>query len=70
MCDNEHPKKSRLADGPRLVVTLHVVPIEIGDACHVEQGYGNRHVDVEQRIVDIWRNAEGVRKRRAIRRRG
>jgi hypothetical protein len=46
MCDNKCEKQSRLADGPRLMVALRIVSIEIGDACHVEQGYCNRHIDV------------------------
>jgi len=36
MCDNEYEKQSRIADGPRLVVALRIVSVEIGDACHVE----------------------------------
>ena len=36
MCDDEYEKQSRLADGPRLVVALRIVSVEIGDACHVE----------------------------------
>ena len=46
MSDNEYEKRFRLADGPRLVVALRIVSIEIGDGCHVEQGYCNRYIDV------------------------
>ena len=57
MCDNEYEKQSRIADGPRLVVALRIVSVEIRNSCHVGQGDCEWDIDIQERVVHVGRDA-------------